>query len=63
MAERMNTFCRACHESTDASDVAFRIGYESASQFSREYSRMFGFPPIEDINRIRAYDKKYCMNR
>ncbi|WP_219836904.1 AraC family transcriptional regulator [Paenibacillus sp. R14(2021)] len=41
-------------ESADAADVAFRIGYESASQFSREYSRMFGFPPREDINRLRA---------
>ncbi|GFZ83599.1 transcriptional regulator [Paenibacillus marchantiophytorum] len=41
-------------ESTDAADVAFRVGYESASQFSREYSRMFGFPPREDIKRIKA---------
>jgi AraC-like DNA-binding protein len=41
-------------ESTDAADVAFRVGYESPSQFSREYSRMFGLPPIEDIKRMRA---------
>ncbi|WP_312095001.1 AraC family transcriptional regulator [Niallia sp.] len=41
-------------ETTDASDVAFQVGYESPSQFSREYSRMFGFPPIEDIKRLRA---------
>lgn len=40
-------------ESTDAADVAFRVGYESPSQFSREYSRMFGFPPKEDIKRFR----------
>ncbi|WP_438347509.1 AraC family transcriptional regulator N-terminal domain-containing protein [Paenibacillus sp. FA6] len=39
-------------ESTDAADVAFRVGYESPSQFSREYSRMFGLPPREDINRL-----------
>jgi len=46
-------------ESTDAADVAFRVGYESPSQFSREYSRMFGFPPREDIKRLRAkYDQK-----
>lgn len=45
-------------ESTDVADIAFRVGYESASQFSREYSRMFGFPPREDINRLRAkYDQ------
>lgn len=29
----------------DASDVAFAVGYESPSQFSREYARMFGLPP------------------
>lgn len=40
-------------ESTDAADVAFRVGYESPSQFSREYSRMFGLPPREDINRLK----------
>jgi len=46
-------------ELTDAADVAFRVGYESASQFSREYSRMFGFPPREDIKRLRAgYDQR-----
>lgn len=46
-------------ESTDAADVAFRIGYESPSQFSREYSRMFGLPPREDINRLRMnYDQR-----
>lgn len=44
-------------ESTDAADVAFRVGYESPSQFSREYSRMFGLPPREDVRRLRAqYD-------
>jgi len=41
-------------ESADASDVAFRVGYESPSQFSREYSRMFGYPPRQDIKRLKA---------
>ena len=41
-------------ESADAADVAFRVGYESPSQFSREYSRMFGFPPKEDMKRMKA---------
>ncbi|MCM2532915.1 AraC family transcriptional regulator [Neobacillus pocheonensis] len=45
-------------ESADAADVAFRVGYESPSQFSREYSRMFGLPPKEDIKHLREnYDK------
>lgn len=40
-------------ESADATEVAFRVGYESASQFSREYSRLFGFPPKADIKRLK----------
>lgn len=43
-------------ESADAADVAFRVGYESPSQFSREYSRMFGLPPKEDIKRLKEND-------
>lgn len=42
------------NESADATDVAFRVGYESPSQFSREYSRMFGLPPRQDIKRLRV---------
>lgn len=41
-------------ESADATDVAFRVGYESSSQFNREYSRMFGFPPGQDLKRLKA---------
>ncbi|WP_239614684.1 AraC family transcriptional regulator [Cohnella mopanensis] len=41
-------------ESTDATEVAYRVGYESSTQFSREYSRMFGFPPRKDIKRLKA---------
>jgi AraC-like DNA-binding protein len=33
----------------DAADAAFRVGYESPSQFSREYRRMFGAPPRQDV--------------
>jgi len=33
--------------------LAYRVGYQSASQFSREYARMFGAPPIRDIEGIR----------
>ncbi|AGK52869.1 AraC family transcriptional regulator [Bacillus sp. 1NLA3E] len=40
-------------ESKDATEAAFRVGYESPSQFSREYSRMFGLPPKEDIKRLK----------
>ena len=40
-------------ERLDASTAAFRVGYESASQFSREYSRQFGAPPMRDIAALR----------
>lgn len=38
----------------DAATAAFRVGYESPSQFSREYRRLFGEPPARDISRLRA---------
>ncbi|MBD2168882.1 AraC family transcriptional regulator [Calothrix membranacea FACHB-236] len=40
-------------EAINATQAADRVGYESKSQFSREYSRMFGAPPIKDIERLR----------
>lgn len=40
-------------ENADAINAAYHVGYESPSQFSREYSRMFGAPPIKDIERLR----------
>ncbi len=40
-------------ERTDATTTAFRVGYESVSQFSREYARLFGAPPMRDIAGIR----------
>ena len=41
-------------EPLDAGTVSRRVGYVSSSQFSREYRRFFGAPPIEDIERLRA---------
>lgn len=37
----------------DASSAAFEVGYESATQFNREYSRFFGQPPIRDVRGLR----------
>jgi AraC-like DNA-binding protein len=37
----------------DAASAAFRVGYESPSQFSREYNRFFGSPPLRDITMLR----------
>lgn len=38
----------------DAASAAFAVGYESASQFNREYSRLFGQPPMRDIRILRS---------
>ncbi len=40
-------------EGETAESAAFRVGYRSASQFSREYSRMFGDPPLRDATKMR----------
>ncbi|MCD5990010.1 AraC family transcriptional regulator [Pseudomonas phytophila] len=42
------------NEHKDVSTAAFKVGYESPSQFSREYSRLFGVPPKRDITVLRG---------
>lgn len=39
-------------EANDAAGVAYRVGYESPSQFSREYARLFGAPPRADVRNL-----------
>jgi AraC-like DNA-binding protein len=41
-------------EELDAASAAFEVGYESPSQFNREYKRFFGQPPMRDIHALRA---------
>jgi AraC-like DNA-binding protein len=41
-------------EGFEAARAAHRVGYESASQFSREYRRLFGAPPRQEIQTIRG---------
>ena len=41
------------NQKLDAGSAGVRVGYESASQFSREYARLFGAPPLRDIQRLR----------
>lgn len=45
-------------KSVDVADAAFQVGYESPSQFNREYSRMFGFPPREDMKRLKGLSEQ-----
>ena len=40
-------------DNLDASTASFKVGYESPSQFTREYSRLFGAPPLRDIKNLR----------
>ena len=47
---------RMLNAGLDAASAAFEVGYESASQFNREYSRFFGLPPMRDVKARRISD-------
>ncbi len=40
-------------ENLDATSAAYRVGYDDASHFNREYKRLFGLPPMRDVERLR----------
>ena len=44
---------RMLADGIDATSAAYDVGYESVSQFSREYSRLFGQPPMRDVKALR----------
>ena len=41
-------------EDLDAASAGFRVGYDDASYFNREYKSLFGLPPLRDVERLRA---------
>jgi len=43
-------------EALDAATAGHRVGYDSPSQFSREYARTFGAPPLRDVARLKTGD-------
>jgi AraC-like DNA-binding protein len=44
---------RMLTDGLDATSAAYEVGYESVSQFSREYRRFFGQPPMRDMKALR----------
>jgi AraC-like DNA-binding protein len=50
---------RMLMDGLDAASAAFEVGYESATQFNREYSRFFGQPPMRDIRALRSSGALY----
>lgn len=38
----------------DAANTAYHVGYNDASQFNREYKRLFGLPPMRDVERLQG---------
>lgn len=40
-------------EDLDTASVGYRVGYNNASHFNREYKRLFGLPPLRDVERLR----------
>ncbi|MCG5473011.1 AraC family transcriptional regulator [Micromonospora sp. LAH09] len=53
---------RLLAEPGDVAAVGFAVGYESASQFSREYRRLFGLPPGQDAARLSRVDPAHLAD-
>ena len=47
-------------QALDAASAGHRVGYDSPSQFSREYARLFGAPPLRDIARFQAEPARFA---
>lgn len=45
-------------EHLDAASTAYRVGYDDASHFNREYKRLFGTSPMRDVERLRAVTRQ-----
>jgi AraC-like DNA-binding protein len=44
-------------QAVDAAEAGYLVGYESPSQFSREYRRLFGAPPVRDIATLKSSEE------
>ena len=45
-------------EDLDAANAGYRVGYGDASHFTREYKRLFGAPPVRDVERLREAEQR-----
>jgi AraC-like DNA-binding protein len=45
-------------EGLDAASAGYRVGYGNPSHFTREYKRLFGAPPMHDVEQLRAGARK-----
>ena len=45
-------------ENRNVTEASFEVGYESVSQFTRDYRKMFGLTPKEDILKLRSQKKE-----
>jgi len=48
-------------ENLDAAHAAFHVGYRNTAHFNREYKRLFGLPPMRDIQRLRDVDRASAL--
>jgi AraC-like DNA-binding protein len=46
-------------EDLDAASAAYRVGYQDASHFNREYKSLFGVPPMRDVQRLRGESERF----
>jgi AraC-like DNA-binding protein len=50
-------------QNLDASSAAYQVGYDDASHFNREYKRLFGAPPMRDVERLREAARETASSR
>jgi AraC-like DNA-binding protein len=48
---------------SDAASAGYRVGYSNASHFTREYKRLFGEPPVRDVERLREGTKESVVSQ
>jgi AraC-like DNA-binding protein len=47
----------------DAASAGYRVGYDDAAHFNREYKRLFGTPPMRDVGRLRGQSEQVGAGR